>query len=104
MTGYSCEDLFLTADLQRESTQTLAGLARETSSTLLVVGAPLLLVDGRLVNAAFVLANGQILGAVPKCSNPNHAEFYEQRWFASGAGIDVEHEIDELPFRVSPKQ
>lgn len=104
LTGYSCEDLFLTADLQRESTQTLAGLARETSSTLLVVGAPLLLVDGRLVNAAFVLANGQILGAVPKCSNPNHAEFYEQRWFASGAGIDVEHEIDELPFRVSPKQ
>ena len=71
---------------------------------MLVVGAPLLLVDGRLVNAAFVLANGQILGAVPKCSNPNHAEFYEQRWFASGAGIDVEHEIDDLSYRVSPKQ
>lgn len=103
LTGYSCEDLFLTADLQRESAQALADLARETDSTLLVVGAPLLLVDGRLVNAAFVLANGGILGAVPKCSNPNHAEFYEQRWFASGTGIDVAHEIDGLEFRVSPK-
>lgn len=103
LTGYSCEDLFLTADLQRESAQTLAAVARETGSTLLVVGAPLLLVDGRLVNAAFVLANGRILGAVPKCSNPNHAEFYEQRWFASGSDIDVEHEIDGIEFRVSPK-
>ncbi len=103
LTGYSCEDLFLTADLQRESARALADLARETDSTLLVVGAPLLLVDGRLVNAAFVLANGGILGAVPKCSNPNHAEFYEQRWFASGTGIDVAHEIDGLEFRVSPK-
>ena len=103
ITGYSCEDLFLTADLQRESSQALVALARETGSTALVVGAPLLLVDGRLVNAAFVLANGHILGAVPKCSNPNHAEFYEQRWFASGIGIDVEHELDGLEFRVSPK-
>ncbi len=103
LTGYSCEDLFLTADLQRESVRALADLARETDSTLLVVGAPLLLVDGRLVNAAFVLANGGILGAVPKCSNPNHAEFYEQRWFASGTGIDVAHELDGLEFRVSPK-
>ena len=103
LTGYSCEDLFLTADLQRESSQKLASLARETGSTLLVVGAPLLLVDGRLVNAAFVLAHGRILGAVPKCSNPNHAEFYEQRWFASGVGIDIAHEIDGLEFRVSPK-
>ncbi|MCY3857402.1 MAG: NAD(+) synthase [Gammaproteobacteria bacterium] len=103
LTGYSCEDLFLTADLQRDSAQTLANLARETGSTLLVVGAPLLLVDGRLVNAAFVLAHGRILGAVPKSSNPNHAEFYEQRWFASGVGIDAEHEIEGLEFRVSPK-
>ena len=103
LTGYSCEDLFLTADLQRECAQTLAELARGTRSSLLVVGAPLLLVDGRLVNAAFVLANGRILGAVPKCSNPNHAEFYEQRWFASGTRIDVEHEIDDQVFRVSPK-
>ena len=103
LTGYSCEDLFLTADLQRDSARTLVNLARETGSTLLVVGAPLLLVDGRLVNAAFVLAHERILGAVPKISNPNHAEFYEQRWFASGSGIDVIHEIDDLDFRISPK-
>ncbi|MCY4095238.1 MAG: NAD(+) synthase [Gammaproteobacteria bacterium] len=103
VTGYSCEDLFLTADLQRESAQTIADLAYETGPTLLIVGAPLLLVDGRLVNAAFVLAHGRILGAVPKSSNPNHAEFYEQRWFASGVGIDAAHEIESLEFRVSPK-
>ena len=104
LTGYSCEDLFSTADLQRDSDQALVALARETTDTLLVVGAPLLLVDGRRVNAAVVLANGGILGAVPKSSNPNHAEFYEQRWFASGADINVTLDIEELTFRVSPYQ
>ena len=104
LTGYSCEDLFLTADLQCASTEALVQLAAVTHDTLLVVGAPLRLVDGRLVNAAVVLANGRILGAVPKCSNPNHAEFYEQRWFTSGFNLDASCRIEQFSFHVSPKQ
>ena len=104
LTGYSCEDLFLTANLQQASDDALAELARSTSSTLLVVGCPIRLVDGRHLNAAVVLAGGQILGAVPKLANPNHAEFYEQRWFTSGIGVDVDHTIAEFRFRVSSKQ
>ncbi len=104
LTGYSCEDLFLTEDLQRESTLALLALARATNATLLVVGAPLSLIDGRLVNAAFVLANGRILGAIPKSAVPNHAEFYEQRWFVSGQHIDISHTLNGFNFQVSTKQ
>lgn len=104
LTGYSCEDLLLTADLQRASDEALVQLAAATHDTLMVVGAPLRLIDGRLVNAAIVLGNGRILGAIPKCSNPNHAEFYEQRWFASGFDLDVAVRLQQFSFHVGPKQ
>lgn len=104
LTGYSCEDLFLTSDLRQDTSQAIVELAAITHEALLVVGAPLTLVDGRLVNAALVLGQGRILGAVPKCSNPNHAEFYEQRWFASGLGIDVTCQLTEFAFHVSANQ
>ena len=32
-----------------------------------------------------------MLGVVPKTYIPDYGEFYENRWFASGAGISDEH-------------
>ena len=104
ITGYTCEDLFLTDDLLSQAEQALALLARKTSETRLVVGAPLRLMDGRLVNAAVVLGHGKILGAVPKVAIPNHEEFYEARWFASGDDVESELSIGGNSFRVSIKQ
>ena len=68
VTGYSCEDLFFTRALLDASRAALASLVRATSGTqaVLVVGAPWLLADGRLLNCAFVAARGRLLGAVPK--------------------------------------
>ena len=45
--------------------------------------------------------DGRILGAVPKMAQPNYEEFYEKRWFASGAGIglDVEGDLGTFPLR-----
>ena len=63
---------------------------------MLVVGAPWLLADGRLLNCAFVAASGRLLGAVPKSTQPNYGEFYDKRWFVSGAGVDVT--IDDAMF------
>jgi NAD+ synthase (glutamine-hydrolysing) len=53
-----------------------------------VVGAPWRTADGRLLNCAVVLADGTVRGVVPKTAHPNYGEFYERRWFVSGAGVD----------------
>ncbi len=87
LTGYSCEDLFHSDDLLARSREALARVAEATDSVALVVGAPWRLVDGRLLNCAFVCASGRIVGAVPKTAHPNYDEFYEQRWFTSGANL-----------------
>ena len=105
ITGYSCEDLFHTQDLMTQTQEALIDLCEAiTGTSLLVVGAPLRLEDGRLLNTALVLSKDGILGAVPKVANPNYGEFYEQRWFASGLDVDSELTIGSYTFRVSTKQ
>lgn len=107
VTGYSCEDLFHSRDLLAAARKAVVDLARE-SATLplaLIIGAPLQAPDDRLYNAAFVLHGGRIRGAVPKIHLPNYGEFYERRWFASGAGVDLPIADGRLgSFRLSPRQ
>ena len=105
VTGYSCEDLFGTEDLLSASQEALARIAGETGDTALVVGAPWRLADGRLLNAGFVCAGGRVVGAVPKSALPNHEEYYEKRWFASGEDVAVEVDDERLGrFAMNPRQ
>jgi len=101
VTGYTCEDLFATADLRRATTAALESIAQATDGRVLVVGAPWWLDDGRILNCAFVCREGRILGAVPKIAQPNYEEFYEKRWFASGIGValDVDGDLGSFPLR-----
>ncbi|MDE0178147.1 MAG: NAD(+) synthase, partial [Gammaproteobacteria bacterium] len=96
ITGYTCEDLFATADLRKAAHSALAEAARATDERVLVVGAPWWLPDGRILNCAFVCRGGRVLGAVPKIAQPNYEEFYEKRWFASGAGIAIDVDDEAL--------
>ncbi len=89
VSGYSCEDLFFNADLLRASRQALIGIAEACTDLTAVVGVPWRLNDGRLLNCAAVLADGRLVGLVPKIAHPNYGEFYDQRWFASGDGISL---------------
>ena len=57
--------------------------ASEALTPVLVIGAPLRR-GGRVYNCAVVIAQGEVLGAVPKSYLPNYREFYEKRWFARG--------------------
>ena len=41
--------------------------------------------DNKLYNCAAIIQKGEILGLIPKVYLPNYGEFYERRWFASGA-------------------
>ena len=85
LTSYSCEDLFWQPALLEAAQEGVLRLAQATKDREIVVAAGLpLTVNGRLYNAAAVLANGRILGVVPKRHLPNYTEFYEGRHFAPG--------------------
>lgn len=82
VTSYSCGDLFYQTVLIARAAEALLKIAAATADNGIaaIVGAPIA-VDGRLYNTAVFLANGAILGVVPKSYLPNTNEFYEDRWF-----------------------
>lgn len=105
VTGYSVEDLFFCDDLQSAARAALRRIAAASGERILVVGAPWRLLDGRLLNCAFVCRQGAVIGAVPKSVQPNYGEFYEKRWFASGAGVAARVEDAALgAFALRPDQ
>lgn len=104
LTGYSCEDLFFSSDLLDSSDQALLSLAESTNDAALVVGAPVRLQNGKMYNCAVVCANGKVIGAVPKSAIPNHYEYYEDRWFDSGAAIRGVVQMDQHEFRLDRNQ
>lgn len=81
--GYTCGDLLLQPALLDGCLAALKSLLELPVRTAFVVGLPLEMA-GRLYNCAAVIAGGRILGIVPKEHLPNHAEFYERRWFEPG--------------------
>ncbi|HEX5262215.1 MAG TPA: NAD(+) synthase, partial [Phenylobacterium sp.] len=88
LSAYAIDDLFLQDALLARVEAEIAGLviASQTLSPVLIVGAPLQH-NGSLYNCAVVISRGRILGVTPKSFLPNYREFYENRWFAAGAGI-----------------
>jgi len=89
VTGYSCEDLFFSQDLQRASVEALQRIAAASSNLVSVVGAPYLLDDGRMLDCAVIASQGIIRAMIPKVTLPNYGEFYERRWFVTGDTVDV---------------
>lgn len=87
LTGYTCGDLFFQRRLLDDVTDALLTLKDEMPEEIIaVVGAPLE-IEGALYNCAVVLHKGEIISAVPKTFLPNNGEFYEKRWFQSGASL-----------------
>ncbi|MGE0179503.1 MAG: NAD(+) synthase [Sphingomonas sp.] len=88
ISSYAVDDLFLQDTFLDAVEAGVARLAQQSAEhkTVLVVGAPVRR-NGRLYNCGIVIARGTILGLVPKTFLPNYREYYEKRWFASGAGL-----------------
>ena len=88
LTGYSIDDLHHQDAVQKGVQTALERLrtGSERLRPLLFVGAALQR-DGALFNCAVAIQGGRLLGAVPKTYLPNYREFYEKRYFASGAGL-----------------
>ena len=92
VTAYTCGDLLLQQTLLDAADEALERLGRATRKLplTLIAGAPLRH-GSTLYNCAVVFTQGKVLGVVPKTYIPDYGEFYENRWFASGAGISDEH-------------
>lgn len=95
LTGCTCGDLFLQPTLQRGAEEALRQILEATAALpiAVIVGMPLML-EGRRYNCALCFAEGELLGAVPKCHIPHYGESAEGRWF--GSGLPVEGQILEL--------
>ncbi len=88
ISSYAIDDLHLQDALLDAVDRALGEIVAASASLgpVLLVGAPLRR-NGRLYNCAVAIARGQVLGVVPKTFLPNYREYYEKRWFASGAGL-----------------
>jgi NAD+ synthase (glutamine-hydrolysing) len=102
LSGYTCGELFAQKQLLDACKRELINLTTAIKTKqLIVVGLPLV-VDGKLFNVAAALSQGNILGLVPKQHLPSYQEFYEGRWFQSGAVpvpnqvniVDIKDELD----------
>ncbi len=96
ITGYTCGDLFLSDPLLEEAKKVLIQIAEDTAgkNMLVFIGVPVAY-KGRLYNTAAALANGKVLGLVPKHCIPSYNEFYETRHFAEGMEEPVEIALTE---------
>ncbi len=88
LTGYTCGDLFL-QDTLLDGAEAALGTVLEAAKDvdmLIALGLPVRY-ENKLYNCAALLHRGELLALVPKRYLPNYSEFYEQRWFTSGAGV-----------------
>ena len=85
LSGYTCGDLFLQKMLLAGCMDARRAVAEATAGKkmLVFVGLPVVC-EGKLYNCAAALADGAVLGFVPKTHLPNYNEFYEARHFVRG--------------------
>ncbi len=106
LTGYTCQDLFFQDALWtgvQDGIRRIAGCTKNYPNMTAVVGLPVR-TGMRLYNCAAVISRGKIHALVPKTYIPNYNEFYEKRWFSSGA--EVTEDMAELlgePVPVLPR-
>jgi NAD+ synthase (glutamine-hydrolysing) len=99
LTGYNCEDLFLSDWLPAAALTHLQQIRPLTEGICVVVGLPVRLAH-RTYNTAAVLRDGQILGFAAKQFLANDGVHYETRFFVpwvAGQTTTVEHEGESWP-------
>lgn len=95
LTAYTCQDLFAHQLLLEEAENALLRtleFSRSLPRLTTIVGVPVVF-NGSIYNCAAVINQGKLCGLVPKTHLPDYKEFYEQRWFASGAQVPEGSEL-----------
>ena len=100
ITGYNCEDMFLSLQTVRDSLSCLERILPETQDVVVALGIPLYF-RGALYNCAVMIQDGSVLGIKPKTQLPREGVHYESRWFQAWPFGEVEKfQIfdEEVPF------
>ncbi len=80
LTGYGCEDAFLSANTHTQAWSALRELLPETTGLIASFGLPVLHQNG-VYNVAALAADGRLLGLVAKRFLAGDGLHYEPRWF-----------------------
>lgn len=108
--GYPPEDLVLRDGFVNANLRVIEQLAKASGRTTVVVGFVDRLAAGRkdddaversIVNAAAILANGEVVDVYHKRLLPNYGVFDEARYFAEGRTPMVLHSISGIPCGIS---
>lgn len=99
ITGYGCEDAFLSADVQNRALRALQTIAPATEGMIVSIGLPLRHLSS-IYNSACLLVDGRIQGFVAKQNLAGDGIHYEPRWFKPwrlGAIDEVDIDGEEYP-------
>ncbi|WP_370089605.1 NAD(+) synthase [Ekhidna sp.] len=90
VTGYGCEDLFLSQWLPETALNKLEEIIPLSKGIAVTVGLPVRY-DNRIYNTTCVLADGQIIGFYAKQKLANDGVHYEPRWFTPWPVNEITH-------------
>jgi len=82
ITGYGCEDLFLSNWLPAKALEKLNKIIPFTKDIMVIVGLPIKF-EGKVYNIACTISDGEIIGFYAKHHLANDGVHYEPRWFTS---------------------
>jgi NAD+ synthase (glutamine-hydrolysing) len=100
ITGYGCEDVFLSEWLPTKALQLLEEVKSWCSGITVALGVPYRY-QGDLYNGACLIHNQKILGITAKQWLANDGVHYETRWFTpwpAGRQVEIELHGDTFPF------
>jgi NAD+ synthase (glutamine-hydrolysing) len=80
VTGYGCEDAFLSPGTRQTALEILAEILPETRDLVTTLGLPLEH-SGRIFNTSALVADGRLLGFAAKRALAGDSIHYEPRWF-----------------------
>ncbi len=108
ITGYGCEDLFLSEWLPAKAMEVLLEIAPAARGLAVALGLPVVY-QGKVYNCTSYIVDGQIQGFYAKQTLANEGVHYEPRWFTpwqpGTTGLLKVHEhqypIGELTFRLN---
>ena len=96
ITGYGCEDQFLSHEVAERSWESLVEIAQHTKDMVVAVGLPVW-VKNAIYNSVAVLVDGEIKGLIAKKNLAGDGLHYEPRWFhAWPEGVIVNDKFGEL--------
>ena len=99
VSGYGCEDTFLSPNTQRQSLRVVRELVPATRGLVVSLGLPLMVNNG-IFNVAALAVDGRLLGFVGKQHLAGDGIHYEPRWFKAwpaGARELVDWEGERIP-------